>query len=313
MNESAQYLSFEPLDGLTLSSLNEAKSAFGKFHFEPGFFERCSAPPVVGRSGTTGGGRGNDGPRVERCASHDGGSSDEEFYDTTRYVCRVPVRSVHSILRPRKGVCSLRIRSEGMDDQGNYFGLKQKRKKKKKKRSRRRGDEDGGETEGGNDRRGSFSARERRSRKRRKQQKAKSNNNPAAESNDNEEAESTSLVPQNTDKMMLSFEFFIERPAPKNAVNPASSAIPNGGVFRALHKVGVTDAHGITLTASVNRSSTQSEVVTPPKLWLRLLDPLRGTAEVAVTIDDEVRRSPACGSCSNDLDRQCFDKNVVAT
>ena len=38
------YVSFDPLDGLTLSSLNEAKSAYGKFHFDPGFFERCDGP-----------------------------------------------------------------------------------------------------------------------------------------------------------------------------------------------------------------------------------------------------------------------------
>jgi len=87
---------------------------------------------------------------------------------------------------------------------------------------------------------------------------------------------------------MLSFEFFIERPAPKNTTDN-NNAISSGGVFRVLHKVGVTDANGITLSASVTQSRTRSEVVTPPKLWLRLLDPLRRTAEVALTIDDELK------------------------
>ena len=38
------YVSFDPLEGLTLSSLNEAKSAYGKFHFDPGFFTSCDGP-----------------------------------------------------------------------------------------------------------------------------------------------------------------------------------------------------------------------------------------------------------------------------
>ncbi|KAL7536031.1 hypothetical protein ACHAXR_006872 [Thalassiosira sp. AJA248-18] len=285
------YLSFDPLDGLTLSSLNEAKSAYGKFHFDSGFFERCSAPPVVAggarRAGSGGGGGGGGGGRE--------GDSDEEFYDT-RYVCRVPVRSVHSILRPRKGVCSLRIRSEGMDEKGNYFGLNQKKKRggssngqrRSRSKSRHDGDEDEDEDGGVEDdqRRGSFSARDRsRSRKRRKQSKLKKKNNNA----DNDNDDDPQSISQNVDKMMLSFEFFIERPAPKNDDNNNNAAIANGGVFRVLHKVGVTDANGITLSASATQRRTRSEIVSPPKLWLRLLDPLRRTAEVALTIDDDLK------------------------
>eukprot|EP00551_Chaetoceros_affinis_P019083 CAMPEP_0203719034 /NCGR_PEP_ID=MMETSP0092-20131115/3165_1 /ASSEMBLY_ACC=CAM_ASM_001090 /TAXON_ID=426623 /ORGANISM="Chaetoceros affinis, Strain CCMP159" /LENGTH=98 /DNA_ID=CAMNT_0050598321 /DNA_START=281 /DNA_END=577 /DNA_ORIENTATION=+ len=36
------YMEFDPLDGLTISALNNATSAFVHFHFEVGFFERCS-------------------------------------------------------------------------------------------------------------------------------------------------------------------------------------------------------------------------------------------------------------------------------
>jgi len=285
------YLSFDPLDGLTLSSLNEAKSAYGKFHFEPRYFERCSAP-TVGSGGIGGSSKG--------LGNHDDDDdSDEEFYDT-RYVCRVPVRSVHSILRPRKGVCSLRIRSEGMDDNGNYFGLN--KKKRQKKRSHHRGhrsregdgDDEDGEDEGDGRRRrrdrGSFSARERRSRKRRKEGISNKRNNDEDEGSDDNADDPTNSISQNTDKMMLSFEFFIERPAPQNAnTGNRNAPLSNGGVFRVLHKVGVTDANGITLSASVTQSRTRSEIVTPPKLWLRLLDPLRRTAEVALTIDDELK------------------------
>ena len=39
------YIEFDPLLGLTLRTLNDAKSAFAEFHFEVGFFERCTSPP----------------------------------------------------------------------------------------------------------------------------------------------------------------------------------------------------------------------------------------------------------------------------
>lgn len=272
------YLSFDEMSGLTLSSLNDAKSAYGKFHFDSQFFERCSAPPTTTN-------KGGDG---------DEDNNEDEF--DTRYVCRVPVRSVHSILRPRKGVCSLRIRSEGMDDKGNYFGLNQKKKKKKNRNhSRSRDDDhqdddqddDNEDEDRGRRRRGSMSARERsRSRsKRRKQSKMKRNNH------ENEDGNNDDSISKNTDKMMLSFEFFIERPTPKSNgdMNPNNNAMMNGGIFRVLHKVGVTDANGITLSASIAERRTRSEIVSHPRLWLRLLDPLRRTAEVALTIDDELK------------------------
>lgn len=260
---------------------NHAQSAYGKFHFDSQFFERCSAPPTNTNTKNKGG-------------NGDGEDNSEDEFDT-RYVCRVPVRSVHSILRPRKGVCSLRIRSEGMDDKGNYFGLNQKKKKKKNRnRSRSRDDnhqddddDDDDNEDRGRRRRGSMSARERsRSRsKRRKQSKMKRNNNHENEDNNDDS------ISKNTDKMMLSFEFFIERPTPKSNgdMNPNNNSMMNGGIFRVLHKVGVTDANGITLSASIAERRTRSEIVSHPRLWLRLLDPLRRTAEVALTIDDELK------------------------
>ena len=291
-----------------MSSLNDAKSAYGKFHFDSGFFERCTSPPL----GASGGRRSANAAAAGRGARSAGGgdndTDDEEFYDT-RYVCRVPVRSVHSILRPRKGVCSLRIRSEGMDDRGNYFGLNKKKKRRdqnKKKGGRssshssrgrnndnNRGDEDDDDDdesdndEDGDDRRGSYSARERsKSRKRRrKQSRIRRNNNANPEDEEND----PNSISTNTDKMMLSFEYFIERPTPKTDANNNPNNVANGGVFRVLHKVGVTDANGITLSASVTSRRTRSEIVSPPKLWLRLLDPLRRTAEVALTIDDTIK------------------------
>ena len=225
------YISFDPFDGLTLSSLNEAKSAYAKFHFECGFFEKClglTMPTTATRQ-------------------HD----DEEDTDQWRYVCRVPVRSVHSILRPRKGVLSLRIRSEGHDDSGKHFGVNRKNKDDNKRNN-------------ANDK-VPYSSR-RRKRKSREEATRQENNDPK-------------------DKMMLTFEYCMERIPPPTANKQSTTAIT--ATFTALHKIAVTDAHGITLSTSTHRKS-RSEIIAPPKLWMRLLDPLK-TQEVALTIDDALK------------------------
>ncbi|KAL7459688.1 hypothetical protein ACHAWC_011487 [Mediolabrus comicus] len=273
------YLSFDPLDGLILSSLNEAKSAFGKFHFDPTFFDRCSAPPVVSPTAAAA------SSSSRRRGNNDGDSDDEdddEFYDSSRYVCRVPVRSVHAILRPRKGVCSLRIRSEGMDDEGNHFGLNRKRKRRRnnQKQQHRGGDGDNDNENDNDEREQQRPYSVRRNRKKRKSNKRSNNNN------DNGDTDNTDGLANNNDKMMLSFEFIIEH-ITKNNQNGCNGS-SGDGTFRVIHKVGVTDANGITLSAST-RKRDRSEIVSPPKLWLRLLDPLRRTAEVALTIDDELK------------------------
>eukprot|EP00986_Skeletonema_menzelii_P002189 scaffold608_cov144-Skeletonema_menzelii.AAC.9 len=296
------YLSFDPLDGLILSSLNEAKSAFGKFHFDSTFFDRCSAPAVVvapassssSTTRTTFGGRRNKNDNNSHSADEE--EDDDEFYDSSRYVCRVPVRSVHSILRPRKGVCSLRIRSEGMDDSGNHFGLKNS-KRRGSRRRRNNNNRDGHEEEGGGDHRedDDDGEDERRpyssSARRRKKRRSNKTNNKSDNNNNNADIDKQSSAERGNDKMMLSFEFFIELTAPnqnRNNNNTTTAAAAGGGTFRVLHKVGVTDANGITLSAST-RKRDRSEIVSPPKLWLRLLDPLRRTAEVALTVDDELK------------------------
>ena len=361
------YLSFDPLDGLTLSSLNEAKSAFGKFHFEPGFFEKCTTTTGASVTAATsssaggvavGGGRGNrtanrnDIPRGNQ--NHGGGSRTHQHYRTNnndddgendnndeedqddnadkydaRYVCRVPVRSIHSILRPRKGVLSLRIRSEGVDYDGNYFGLNRRKQGKggdefdnenangrgrdRHGHRRHRGsgsrsrskdvddyesDEDNTSRKAEHRRRsGSYSSRERsRSRMRRKQNKNHDDNDI-----DNDDGDDANGISHNTAKMMLSFEYNIECLTSKNNDNHRrqnnhsnnqsnnNSANNSGGKFRVLHKVGVTDCNGISLSESISQRRTRSEIIAHPRLWLRLIDPLRRTPEMALTIDDELK------------------------
>jgi hypothetical protein len=39
------YVAFDAIEEVSLRSLNDAKSAYAYFRFEPAFFERCTAPP----------------------------------------------------------------------------------------------------------------------------------------------------------------------------------------------------------------------------------------------------------------------------
>lgn len=80
------YVEFDPIDGLALRSLNDAKSAYACMRYRPSFFERCTAPP--------------------RKRSLTGESQDE------RFSCRVAMRALSSVVRGRKDVACLRVRSE---------------------------------------------------------------------------------------------------------------------------------------------------------------------------------------------------------
>ncbi|KAI2492959.1 Rad9 [Fragilaria crotonensis] len=82
------YIEFDPLDGLIVRTLNDAKSAFCAFYWKPSFFERCTAPPLRKRS------------------------QDEQVFK-----CRISMRAMAPIMKPRKGVASLRIRNEASSDQ----------------------------------------------------------------------------------------------------------------------------------------------------------------------------------------------------
>lgn len=98
------YLEFDGISGLSLRSLNDAKSAYACFHYRPNFFERCTAPPASRKRS-----RGED--------DHDDDSDNnaDEDDDTLRFSCRVALRALTPIVRPRKNVVSLRIRNQADD------------------------------------------------------------------------------------------------------------------------------------------------------------------------------------------------------
>ena len=86
------YLEFDPLEGLTLRTLNDAKSAYSSILWEPSFFEKCSAPPISSR---------------KRPLEED----DEDCFS-----CRVTLRSLAAVVKTRRHVESLRLYSEISND-----------------------------------------------------------------------------------------------------------------------------------------------------------------------------------------------------
>jgi hypothetical protein len=82
------YIDFDPIEGLTLRALNDAKSVFGSFHYEPAFFQRCTSPPQLGK----------------RRASQ--ASQDDRLFSV-----RLACKALSAVVRPRKNVMSLRLQS----------------------------------------------------------------------------------------------------------------------------------------------------------------------------------------------------------
>jgi hypothetical protein len=134
------YVEFDPLTGLTLRTLNDAKSSFAEFTFDVGFFERCSSGGIFVNVSSSGGGGGDHGnPSRSSTSRHQKNlkknsnnnkynnnnnnktrqqrhrkeqqQDDDVDEEEEKYLCRVPIRTIASLLHYRKGLLSLRIRS----------------------------------------------------------------------------------------------------------------------------------------------------------------------------------------------------------
>ena len=104
------------MDGLYLKTLNDAKSAYACSHFQPSFFERCSSPPFISSASRRSGGnkaRNVSDNKKRRHNDDEMTAGTEDTPNQTTFTCRVPLRTIHSVLRSRKSVRSLRIRSYG--------------------------------------------------------------------------------------------------------------------------------------------------------------------------------------------------------
>jgi len=279
------YLEFDPLLGLTLRTLNDAKSAFAEFHFEVGFFERCTSAPLASTTAA-------ERSPVSRNRSKNCNRNDKR--------------------RNRKS----NRNSKRMDLEDNVdsadLGVREKRRRRTRRRksmSERQTDgisnagiDEG--TEGDNDedleekflcrvpvrtiatvlrpRKGVRSLRIKSlgtmtglpnitttrtvdaNGSMRRQRDCRTQSSIDTNDDDKYEEDEENQTPI----MQLSFEF----------------QVTANGIMRIIHKVGVTDAKGVI---AVSSKEGCSEIVALPKLLLNMLEPLKQTNEVALTVSDD--------------------------
>ncbi|VEU45320.1 unnamed protein product [Pseudo-nitzschia multistriata] len=101
------YIDFDPIDGLSVRSLNDSKSVFGSFHFEPAFFDRCrsaraSVDPARSRKRRIG------GESTERSSSSSNKNDDDE-----RWTVRIAMKALAPVVRQRRDVLDLRVSTSG--------------------------------------------------------------------------------------------------------------------------------------------------------------------------------------------------------
>jgi len=101
------YIDFDPIDGLSIRSLNDSKSVFGSFHFEPGFFFRCS-------SATVSASRSNSARRkrkINEATNVD--SNDRTENEDDRWTVRIAMKALAAVVRQRKDILNLQIKTVG--------------------------------------------------------------------------------------------------------------------------------------------------------------------------------------------------------
>lgn len=121
IGSSDVYWEFDPITGLELRTLNDAKSAYAWVHFEPSFFERCTTNIATHAGSTTATmplAAATDGTSNKKRRRGSSDSDDEDDNDSgsnsnqgsaERFTCRVVFKALSPVVRPRKNLHSLRI------------------------------------------------------------------------------------------------------------------------------------------------------------------------------------------------------------
>ena len=106
------YIDFDPIEGLTLRTLNEAKSAYVCFKYQPYFFERCTAPPldILEQRG-----RKRDRRSQQQQPESMTDDSNDNDYDDGHLTCRLSIKALTAAVRQRKNAQSLRIHAEQVE------------------------------------------------------------------------------------------------------------------------------------------------------------------------------------------------------
>ena len=133
------YVDFDPFDGLSLRALNDSKSVFGNFHYEPSFFTHCQSSSLSSSSSSSKTGNrnnkkrkrsrgrdGNNGTTTQSQNDDDGDDSDssnddyedgeeggEEADSGDRWTVRIAMKALLPMVRSRKDVLHLHLLTVG--------------------------------------------------------------------------------------------------------------------------------------------------------------------------------------------------------
>lgn len=117
------YWEFDPVTGLDIRTLNDAKSAYACVHYEPNFFERCTAAPVATATANPMNKTKSKQTKKKRSRDSDYDDDDDDSNSSCsstsevgRFSCRVSLKALLPVVRPRRNVHSLRIRSSAGSD-----------------------------------------------------------------------------------------------------------------------------------------------------------------------------------------------------
>ena len=286
------YLEFDPLDGLTIRTLNDAKSSFCHFHFDVGFFERCTSSAATALASRSNNNDNNDNNNMS--SSTNGGGEYSNLELGTR----------NSKVRNRNKGKDKRGRSRSNGNRNNrVYSRSRSRRRRTKKRSRSRStpgtgtssgsthendtttDEEEEETAANKDekyfckipirnivpilrpRKGTLSLRIKSVSTTASIFEMSSRNHHHDNENISDDSDNEEEEEEIGSRMQLSFEYQIQ----------------TDGIMRVMHKVGVSDAQGIIAIASKQHCS---EIVTLPKIFLTMLDQVKSSTEVALTVND---------------------------
>jgi hypothetical protein len=107
------YFEFDPIDGLTLRALNDSKSAFCAFQFDPSYFLRCTLACFTGSHRPHDNSNSNSNSNNKRRKMKTTRTQDSSQQDDDRWCVRISIKALAAILRPRKNVASLQVVTTG--------------------------------------------------------------------------------------------------------------------------------------------------------------------------------------------------------
>jgi hypothetical protein len=89
------YMDFDPIGGLRIRALNDSKSVFANFHFEPAFFTRCASSMAL----------------YKRSKKRKQSDDHDEYNE--QWTVRIAMKALAAVVRARKDVLNLHILTVG--------------------------------------------------------------------------------------------------------------------------------------------------------------------------------------------------------